>query len=114
MAKTKSKQPTVTNYADKDFVQVVREGSDEPLPDLVPKSWLGTDLLEDDVVEFKGGSKPTEPVTIPEGEPTDKWTVPQIDLYAETHTVDLGSASTKGEKLPVIVDHYKATNPPAS
>ena len=106
MAKTKSKQPTVTNYAEKDYVQVAVKGSEEPLPDPVPRSWLGTDLLPDDVVEFKP-AKADPPVEIPEGEPGEKWTVAQIDAYAAEHEVDLGGASKKDEKLALIVADFK-------
>ena len=34
--------------------------------------------------------------------PTGRWTVAEIDAYAEAHGVDLGGASTKTEKLAAI------------
>lgn len=102
-----SKNQTKTVYAEKDYVQVAHEGAAEPFPDPVPRTWLGTDLLPDDVVEFKS-AKADPPVDIPEGEPTEKWTVPQIDAYAAKHEVDLGGASKKDEKLALIVAHFQA------
>lgn len=103
-----SKNQSKTVYAEKDYVQVGYEGASEPLPDAVPKTWLSTDLLPDGVVEFKASTKADAPVEIPDGEPTEKWTVPQIELYGTEHDVDLASASKKDEKLALIIEHYRA------
>lgn len=98
-------------YESKDFIDVVDE-HDNPLPDPVPKRWLGTDLLPPGVkkASAKSTEKTSDPkaVEIPEGEPTEAWTVPQIDKYAEVNEVDLGDVKKKDEKLPLIVAHFQA------
>lgn len=100
-----------TNQYDKDdFVDVVDE-NDVPLEAPVPKRWLGTDLLPPGTKKAtaKATDKtPDKPVEIPAGEPTTEWTVPQVDKYAADNKVDLGEAKNKGEKLPLIVAHFKA------
>jgi len=40
--------------------------------------------------------------TFPDGEPTESWTVAQIDAYAAERGINLGGASTKAEKLAAI------------
>lgn len=45
----------------------------------------------------------SDEVEIPEGDPTDKWTVPQLKAYATANTVDLGEAKNKDDILAVLV-----------
>lgn len=93
----------MTTYTDKDFVDVVdAEGNDLTHP--IPKQWIGTDLAPD-VKKKSGGSSSSSgsgDVEIPEGDPSDSWTVKQIDAYAKANEIDLGDASNKGEKLEAI------------
>jgi len=50
-----------------------------------------------------GGAPAAEQdVTIPDGEPTDKWAVSEIKAYATREGIDLGEAKNKGEYLTVI------------
>lgn len=96
-------------YEDKDFVDVVDE-NDVPLEAPVPKRWLGTDLLPPGTK--KAGAKSADkvpdktnetPVGIPEGDPTEEWTIKQIDAYAEREKIDLKDAGkAKAEKLAAI------------
>lgn len=48
------------------------------------------------------GSEGSTTVEIPAGDPEDSWTVKQLEAYALREQVDLGSASTKAEKLSVL------------
>jgi len=105
----KNDKPKFKIYEDSDYVEVALDGADEPLSDRVPKSWIGTDLLPDGVVEYKTGSasaaKEDEPVKIPDGDPSDGWTVKQLDAYAERENIDLSSAGTKkDERFAAIVE----------
>jgi hypothetical protein len=38
----------------------------------------------------------------PNATPTEKWKVEEIDTYAADHSIDLGTATTKAEKVAVI------------
>lgn len=44
-----------------------------------------------------------EEPALPEGDPSDKWTVGQLTAYAATHGVDLGDAKKKDELLAALV-----------
>lgn len=44
---------------------------------------------------------PSGDVTIPEGDPTDTWTVPQLELFAKNKGIEL-TGGNKGEKLAAI------------
>lgn len=46
--------------------------------------------------------KDAEPVEIPEGEPTDKWSAAAVKAFAGRERIDLGDAKNKGEYLEVI------------
>lgn len=93
-------------YTEKDFVDVV-DGEGNAL-DPVPKQWLGTDLVPAGVKKAgkasksDGGSSSSDKVEVPEGDPSEDWTVKQIDAYAAGHGIDLGDASNKADKLAVI------------
>lgn len=41
-------------------------------------------------------------VDIPDGEPSDSWTVAQLKAYAAEHDVDLGDAKNKPDILAVL------------
>lgn len=45
---------------------------------------------------------PEDPA-LPEGDPTDKWTVAQLTAYAAEHDVDLGDVKKKDELLAALV-----------
>lgn len=55
----------------------------------------------------EGKATPPE-VTIPEGEPTGDWNVPQLKAYAESKSIDLGDAKKKDEILAVLTAAAKA------
>jgi len=94
-------------YTEKDFVDVV-DAEGKPLGS-VPKAWIGTDLLPDGAKKAGKSAKSDKPsdssesVTVPEGDPSDDWTVKQLDAYAADHGIDLSGASNKTEKLEAIV-----------
>ncbi len=89
-------------YSDKDVVDAVVVETGEEVQ--IPKKWIGTEFADGYDVQGKADKKSDEPVVIPEGDPSDDWTVKQIDAYAEREGIDLGEASKKGEKLAVIED----------
>jgi hypothetical protein len=94
-------------YEKDDFIDVV-DANGAPHPP-IPKQWLGTEHAPGFKKAPKDGEKaPAAPVQIPTGEPTDDWTIPQIDKYVADNSVDLGDAKKKDQKLPLIVAHYKA------
>ncbi|GAB2646298.1 hypothetical protein GCM10027169_13100 [Gordonia jinhuaensis] len=47
-------------------------------------------------------SKAKAKVDIPDGEPSDSWTVAQLKAYAAEHDVDLGDAKNKPDILAVL------------
>lgn len=53
-------------------------------------------------------------IEIPEGEPTSKWTVAQVDAYALREGIDLAGLATKAEKLRLLADvrETEAAPPP--
>lgn len=90
-------------YQESDLVDVY-DASGVKL-DPVPKRWVGTDLLPVGVTDKapKGADEPAE-VVVPDGDPHDGWTVPQIDKYAEAKGVTFDSdVKTKAAKLAVLV-----------
>ncbi|MDY0830740.1 hypothetical protein SK224_16515 [Microbacterium sp. BG28] len=61
-----------------------------------------------------------EPITdesneaeLPEGDPTDRWSVPQLKQYAGNKGIDLGAAKKKDELLAAIAAAAQPT-PPAN
>jgi hypothetical protein len=46
---------------------------------------------------------PVEPA-LPEGTPTTKWTVAQVDAYAASRGINLSEVKTKADKVAVITD----------
>ena len=50
-------------------------------------------------VETAGGE-----VTIPDGDPTKTWTVPQLEKFASEKGIDLSVAKGKDEKLAAVID----------
>jgi hypothetical protein len=93
-------------YDDSDFVEVV-DANDVPLPDPVPKRWLGTDLLAPGVKKAtaKSVDKTPEPVEIPEGLPAESWTVPQLTKWASLQEppVDLEGKTKKDDIVAIVV-----------
>jgi hypothetical protein len=47
-------------------------------------------------------------VTIPEGDPTDKWSAAELKAYAAREEIDLGDAKNKGEVFAAITAVLKA------
>ena len=89
-------------YSEKDMVDAVVNGEEVQ----IPKAWIGTELVTDDI-EVKGkAGKASEDVTLPEGDPTDEWSRAQLDKHAvEVAKVDeaeVRKASNKGEVLDPI------------
>lgn len=52
-------------------------------------------------------------VEIPEGDPADGWTVPQLKAFAESKSIDLGKAKTKPEILAALAVAVSSTPPSA-
>ena len=89
-------------YSEKDMVDAVVNGEEVQ----IPKSWVGTDQITDDV-EVKGqAGKAPAAVTLPEGDPSDEWSRAQLDKHAvEVAKVDeaeVRKAGNKGEVLDLI------------
>lgn len=47
-------------------------------------------------------SEVEDAVEVPEGDPSDAWTVKQLDAYASREGVDVAGASNKAEKLALL------------
>lgn len=55
-------------------------------------------------------------VDVPDGAPTESWTVPQLTAWAKAHGVDLAGAKTKAEVVAAVVpkrDGEPPQDPPA-
>lgn len=94
-------------YEESDFVDVVDE-NDVAQADPIPKQWLGTELapgLKKADSSSSSKKKDDKPVEIPEGLPTDEWTVPQLTAYAakQEPPIDLGDAKKKDDILAKVV-----------
>jgi len=65
---------------------------------------------EDEAVEELAGGHVVEghvvdeTVTVPAGEPSDKWKLPELKQYAANRSIELGSATTKADILVVLAD----------
>lgn len=71
--------------------------SDEPREDLEELArWVSIPVPE--------APEPEKPVEIPDGEPTEKWSVAELKAYAAREEIDLGSAKNKPEYFKVIGD----------
>lgn len=75
---------------------VVPGGVDQELLDSLEKRSLIEKVAEDSDTD-----------EIPEGDPTDKWTVKQLKAFAESKGIELGDAKNKSEILVLV------TAPPA-
>lgn len=95
-------------YKESDYVDVVDEVTGEPHPHKIPKAWLGTEFAQGLKKAPKSGSSDAKAksdggdVEIPEGAPTEDWTAKQLDAYAKRENLDIGSASTKADKVAAI------------
>lgn len=62
--------------------------------------------VPDETVEYytsKGWTADVEPPTvIPEGDPSEDWTVKELDAYAEREGIDLAGATKKADKVAAI------------
>jgi len=66
--------------------------------------------VPDDAVEYYAGKGWTAPEfsnpqakPLPDGEPSEAWTIPQLTSYAGTLSIDLGKATKKGDILAAIL-----------
>ncbi|MGW9345594.1 hypothetical protein ACWGR3_28995 [Streptomyces albidoflavus] len=63
------------------------------------------DVAEEKVEYFtsRGWSLDGEPVVeIPDGDPSEKWTNPQLDAYADSKGIDFSGVKNKGDRLAAI------------
>lgn len=57
-------------------------------------------------------SDQVDEVELPEGDPTEEWTVAQLEQYATGHDIDLTGATRKADVLAAITTHLQdATDP---
>lgn len=68
-----------------------------------------TDAFDDDVAETVEDAGSAAPVTIPEGKPTNSWTVPQIEALAAQEDVELPEGK-KDVKLAALLTGLGADN----
>ena len=54
------------------------------------------------IKKAKSAEGQTGDITVPEGDPVDSWTVPQLELFAKNKSIDLTGAGNKGEKFTAI------------
>lgn len=66
------------------------------LPDGIAEEQLKR-LTDRGLIEKQKGE-----VELPDGKPTDAWTVPQLEKYAKDNNIDLGESKAKPEKLEKI------------
>ncbi|MDQ1206201.1 hypothetical protein [Microbacterium sp. SORGH_AS_0862] len=71
----------------------------DPVPENVDEDQIKR-LLDRGLIEPI--SEESNEVELPEGEPTDKWSVPQLKKYAGDKSIDLGAAKKKDELLAAI------------
>lgn len=90
-----------TLYTENDFVDVY-DANGVKL-DSVPKAWVGTDLLPAGVTDK--APKSDDDVKIPDGDPSEDWTVPQLTAWAtkQEPPVDLGGATKKDDIVAIVV-----------
>lgn len=70
------------------------------VPDGVDDEQL-TRLVERGLIE----KVEAEEEDLPEGDPTDKWTGPQLKRYATDNGIDIGTAKNKADVLAAIAAH---------
>jgi hypothetical protein len=63
------------------------------------------ELVGDEKPSDGGDTGTTPELRYPEGEPTDKWTVPQLKAFAADHAIDLGSATKKPDIFAAVKEH---------
>lgn len=80
---------------------VVRRG--DVLPEGVEKEQLDRLEARGLIEKVKGTGSQTTEVTIPDGDPTDSWTVVQLEKFAATKGIDLAGAGNKPDKLATIL-----------
>jgi hypothetical protein len=89
----------------------VKATAKEPLVDVAKKN-IADYLVEcgrfELVVEEKVSTS-GQATTIPEGKPTDKWTVAQLQAYADERGIDLTGAANKAAMVAVIQEADKLT-----
>lgn len=74
---------------------------DETVEYYVSKGWF-VDGEQPAPAEPKGAKSKAAKGAIPEGDPSESWTNPQLDAYAKSRGIDLGKPKNKGERLKAI------------
>ncbi len=104
------------------FVRVKRKDNGHEYSTTRP-NLKAVDIVDKPAVDSYGRPLPaktkvtvgTDPVavTIPDGEPTETWTVAQLDAYADSQDPAIdgyADAKNKPDKLPLVVAHYQAAD----
>jgi hypothetical protein len=86
-----AKLKTYVHVHDKDGISHAF-GPDDTVP-----AWAEKAITNPDV-----WAEAPESDELPEGDITDKWTVKQLQAYAESEGIDLGDAKTKADILAVL------------
>ncbi len=79
----------------------------DPVPEGVAEEQLKRLVERGHIAKVESASE----VSLPEGDPADSWTVPQLKLYAEQNSIDIAGAKNKPEVLAAIA--AAKGNPPA-
>jgi hypothetical protein len=89
-----------------DFVDVIVTATGRE--ERVPADWVGHPVLGVGITLVPVAADPVDPAEAP----TERNTVEEIDTFATDHGIDLGDASTKADKVAVIVQALEAALPP--
>lgn len=73
--------------------------SGQPVPSNVPDKEIKR-LLEGEFIESDGVEDEAD--SLPDGDPSDEWTVKQLRAYAKAFDVDLGKATSKPDILAAL------------
>ena len=90
-----AKLNTYVHVHDKDGISHAF-GPDDTVPEWAEKAITNPDVWAEAPEAEEDGD------AFPEGDITEKWTVKQLQAYAEAESIDLGDAKTKAEILAVL------------
>jgi len=65
---------------------------DDAVDHYIERGWTSPEMFPDGV-----------PLELPDGEPSDKWTNPQLVAYAGVHGIDLAGATKKADLLVAVL-----------